>query len=167
MRKKRRNQAKAALFGMALAVLGTPDVVPAKTAAKPDTFRGANRGRPHVTYASWYGWDFARRPTASGELFNPLDLTAAHRTLPLGTKVRVTNLVNGRSVVVRITDRGPYCAGRGIDLSREAARRLRMVNQGVAKVTIEPVPSVEDVAPVATAVAAWPSGRDGVRAVSS
>jgi len=70
-----------------------------------------------VTRASWYGRDFEGRRTAGGTNFNPRHMTAAHRTLDLGTKVKVTELRSGRSVVVQITDRGPYLRGRGIDLS--------------------------------------------------
>jgi len=75
--------------------------------------------------------------TANGEPFNPLGYTAAHRTLPFGTRVRVTNKSNGRSVVVRINDRGPFIAGREIDVSRGAAEALGMVGAGVAPVYIE------------------------------
>ena len=75
--------------------------------------------------------------TASGERTGPNDLTAAHRTLPFGTKVRVTNHHNGRTVVVRIVDRGPYGRGRIIDLSRAAARELDMISAGTAMVLIE------------------------------
>jgi len=74
--------------------------------------------------ASWYGQEFAGRTTANGEIFDPLLLTAAHRTLPFGTRVRVTNLANGRRVVVRINDRGPFKKGRVIDLTPAAARVL-------------------------------------------
>src|SRR3989475_7584566 len=66
------------------------------------------QGEAVVGHASWYGEEFARRPTASGERYDPSKLTGAHRTLPLGSKVRVTNLLNGRSVMVTINDRGPY-----------------------------------------------------------
>lgn len=89
--------------------------------------------------ASWYGPRFQGRTTASGERFDMNGLTAAHRTLPLGTQVRVRNLENGRSVVVRINDRGPYVKGRGIDLSYAAARELRMVEDGEAPVEITEV----------------------------
>jgi rare lipoprotein A len=75
--------------------------------------------------------------TASGEVTGPNGLTAAHRTLPFGTRVRVTNARNGKSVVVRITDRGPYGRGRIIDLSRAAARELDMISAGTAMVSIE------------------------------
>ena len=84
--------------------------------------------------ASWYG---ESQTTASGERFNKHALTAAHRTLPLGTMVRVTNQRNGRSVIVRINDRGPYGHGRIIDLSEAAAKQLDMIDAGVAPVTLE------------------------------
>lgn len=89
--------------------------------------------------ASWYGpWHQGRR-TASGERFNSNAMTAAHRSLPLGTIVSVTNLGNHRSVRVRINDRGPYVDGRIIDLSAAAARRLGMQKDGIARVRIEVV----------------------------
>ena len=94
-----------------------------------------------VVQASWYGHEFSSRPTASGEPFDPNKLTCAHRTLPLGTKLRVTNLHNGRSVLVTITDRGPFVHLRELDLSYGAARALGMIRRGVARVRIEPVPS--------------------------
>lgn len=87
--------------------------------------------------AAWYGPGFHGGKTASGELFNTYTLTAAHRSLPFGTLVRVTNLRNGRQVVVRINDRGPYSRGYIIDLSYVAAKRLRMTAQGTASVTLE------------------------------
>jgi rare lipoprotein A len=87
--------------------------------------------------ASWYGPGFHGRRSASGERYNQNELTAAHRTLPFGTNVQVTNLNNGRSVVVRINDRGPFARGRVIDLSAAAARVLGMVQSGVAPVHLE------------------------------
>jgi rare lipoprotein A len=89
--------------------------------------------------ASFYGHGdgFAGRPTATGERFNPNGMTAAHRSLPFGTRVRVTNTRNGRSVVVRINDRGPFARGRVIDLSTGAARVLGMIGSGIAPVRIE------------------------------
>lgn len=86
--------------------------------------------------ASYYGRAFQGRLTASGERFNMHELTAAHKTLPLNSLVRVTNLENGLSVVVRITDRGPYVGNRMIDLSYAAAKKLKMVAQGTARVEI-------------------------------
>ncbi len=86
--------------------------------------------------ASYYANSFNGRKTASGEKFRNSKLTAAHKTLPFGTKVKVTNLRNGQSVKVRINDRGPFVAGRIIDLSRKAARRIGMKNEGVGNVEI-------------------------------
>src|SRR3989441_10230861 len=94
-------------------------------------------GRVQVGLASWY--DLQGRPTASGERFDQRELTAAHRSLPLGTRVLVTNLANGRSVRVRINDRGPFARGRVIDVSRAAARRLGMVGAGTGRGRIEGV----------------------------
>lgn len=90
-----------------------------------------------IGQASWYGPRFHGRPTASGAVFDQRGLTAAHRRLPLGTRVTVTNLENGRSISVSINDRGPYARGRVLDLSKEAARRLGMVTDGVVRVRIE------------------------------
>jgi rare lipoprotein A len=90
--------------------------------------------------ASWYGQAFKNRPTASGVRFDPNKMTGAHRSLPLGTHVRVTDMKGGRSVVVKIVDRGPYRKGRGIDLSYAAARRLGIIERGVVRVRVEPVP---------------------------
>jgi rare lipoprotein A len=104
-----------------------------RAGAAPGGFR-------QVGLASWYGPGFHGRRTASGDRFDQNDLTAAHRKLPLGSEVRVTNLENGRSIVVEINDRGPYVAGRVIDLSKAAARRLGMVDDGVARVRIEATP---------------------------
>jgi len=93
-----------------------------------------------VGTASWYGDYFEGRPTASGEPFNMYDMTAAHLTLPLGTLVRVTNLHNRRSVIVRINDRGPYVDGRIVDLSYNAARVLHFDQQGLQRVRLDVVP---------------------------
>jgi rare lipoprotein A len=87
--------------------------------------------------ASWYGNWHAGRKTASGEPFDPKQYTAAHRRLPLGTQVRVTNLATERSVIVTITDRGPYVGRRIIDLSAAAAERLGMKQAGVTMVRLE------------------------------
>jgi rare lipoprotein A len=89
-----------------------------------------------VDVASWYGRWHDGRPTASGEPFDMTALTAAHRSLPLGACVEVTNLGNGRRVLVRVNDRGPYVAGRTIDLSLRAAEELGMVDVGLARVRI-------------------------------
>jgi rare lipoprotein A len=88
-------------------------------------------------FASWYGPTFHGRTTASGERYNMLSLTAAHRTLPFNTYVRVTNLGNGRSLVVRINDRGPFVRGRIIDLSYAAAKVLDIPAPGTMRVRLE------------------------------
>ncbi len=87
--------------------------------------------------ASYYGRDFHGKPTASGEIFNMRRPTAAHRTIKLGTPVRVTNLSNGRRIIVRVNDRGPFVEGRIIDLSYGAAKKLGFVKQGLTKVKLE------------------------------
>jgi rare lipoprotein A len=109
-------------------------VVAKPISALSKDLRSALRGM-----ASWYGPGFHGRRSASGERFNQNALTAAHRNLPFGTKVRVTNLNNGRSVVVRINDRGPFVGGRIIDLSAGAAKMLGMIQSGVAPVEVEVV----------------------------
>lgn len=87
--------------------------------------------------AAWYGKEFHGRETASGEIFDMYAYTAAHRELPFGTRVRVTNLRNGRHVVVRINDRGPFVRGRVIDVSYIAARDLGMLQTGLEDVRLE------------------------------
>lgn len=89
--------------------------------------------------ASYYGDRYHGRQTASGERFDQRALTAAHRTLPFGTRVRVTHLGNGRETVVRINDRGPFVSGRIIDLSKRAAEELEMVRSGTARVRVTPL----------------------------
>lgn len=93
-------------------------------------------GRAGTGIASWYGTEFHGRTTSSREIYDMNDMTAAHRTLPFGTYVMVTNLANGRSVVVRINDRGPFVRGRVIDLSYAAARVLGIVGPGTARVRL-------------------------------
>lgn len=92
-------------------------------------------GKTTCGRASWYA---LTSRTASGERMNPMAMTAAHKTLPLGSRVKVTNLNNNRSVVVRINDRGPFVKGRMIDLSKGAAGKLGFVSAGHARVQIEP-----------------------------
>jgi rare lipoprotein A len=96
-------------------------------------------GSSSLGSASWYGPELQGSPTASGEPFDMHALTAAHRTLPLGSYARVKNLDNGRSVVVRINDRGPHARRRMIDLSYAAAKEIRMVGAGTARVEVESV----------------------------
>ncbi len=120
---------KAALAAVLFAgtMAGGISAVPTVASAGATHFSGA---------ASYYGKRFHGRRTANGESFNMNSMTAAHKTLPFGTKVKVTNRSNGKSVVVRINDRGPYVGGRVIDLSRAAAAKIGMLNSGTAKVSI-------------------------------
>jgi len=107
-------------------------------------------------HASWYGPGFHGRKTASGKPFDQNAMTAAHRTLPLGTEVKVTNLATGRVVVVLINDRGPYIDGRIIDVSKRAAAELGMVEAGVVPVHVEAVEETPVAAEVADLQPAQP-----------
>jgi rare lipoprotein A len=98
--------------------------------------RRSSKGFVQIGIASWYGPGFHGSRTASGEIYNMYKLTAAHKTLPLGTYVKVINLENGRSVIVKVNDRGPFVRGRIIDLSYAAAKKLGMLKKGTAKVKI-------------------------------
>ena len=129
-----RAQRLAAFFALALFVLG--NIVPGDAIAGSVKAR-VKKARRESGVASYYGREFYHRPTASGERFDPKDLTAAHRTLPFGTRVRVTNLANGRRVVVRINDRGPFKKGRVLDVSPAAARKLGFASQGLARVRLD------------------------------
>ncbi len=102
-------------------------------------FGAGSKNFKYVGLASYYSIKFNGRKTASGEILNVYALTAAHRTLPFGTKVKVTSLDTGKSVIVKINDRGPYVKGRVIDLSREAAKRLGILKKGVGRVVVEPL----------------------------
>jgi len=106
--------------------------------------------------ASWYGPDFHGRPTASGEIFDMSQYTAAHPTLPFGTMLTVTNKQNNRRVTVRVNDRGPFVAARIIDLSRAAAEALDMIGTGTAPVIVESAVSAS-LGPVSPAAAAAPA----------
>ena len=90
-----------------------------------------------IGIASYYGKKFHKKRTANGEIFNMYKVSAAHKTYPLGTKVKVTNMKNGKSIKLTINDRGPYVKGRIIDLSYKAARKIDFVNQGTTKVRID------------------------------
>jgi rare lipoprotein A len=96
--------------------------------------------RPEVGVASFYGREFQGRRTASGERYDRRALTCAHPRYPFGTLLRVTELESGKSVVVRVTDRGPFAEGRIIDLSWAAARELGMLDRGLARVAVERAP---------------------------
>ena len=129
-----RAQRLAAFVALSLFVLG--NVVPGDAIASSVRAR-TKKARRESGLASFYGPEFNHRRTASGERFDPKGLTAAHRTLPFGTRVRVTNLENGRRVIVRINDRGPFRKGRVLDLSPAAARRLGFTAQGIARVRLD------------------------------
>jgi peptidoglycan lytic transglycosylase len=125
--------------------VGRPDAPALRTGKaynRPYTVHGqwyypmaSAKGYTEYGMASWYGWESGNR-TATGESFDPWKLTAAHRTLPLPTKVHVTNLENNRSVVVVVNDRGPFIHNRLIDLSAGAARTIGMRRQGTARVKV-------------------------------
>lgn len=93
--------------------------------------------KPITGIASYYGGKFHGKRTASGEVFNKNAMTAAHRSLPFGTRVKVTNLRNGRTVLVRVNDRGPHVRGRIIDLSQAAAKKIGLSHAGTARVKLE------------------------------
>lgn len=124
-------------FLVALVALGTQSAclaaAPDPRAPRPDASAGSAEMRG---MASYYADRHAGNRTANGERYDPADLTAAHRTLPFGTRVRVTDSASGRSVTVRINDRGPHGRGRVIDLSRAAAEELDLVRRGVASVDL-------------------------------
>jgi rare lipoprotein A len=103
-----------------------------------------------VMTASWYGPRFHGKETANGEQYNQMALTAAHKSLPFGTILQITNTRNGKSVVVRINDRGPYIEGRDLDLSKGTALALGMIGRGVIKVKVEELTLASDTSPVNT-----------------
>ncbi|MBQ9407601.1 MAG: septal ring lytic transglycosylase RlpA family protein [Desulfovibrio sp.] len=114
-----------------------------RSGSKPYTVRGKTyyplasaKGFTEEGLASWYGPGFHGKKTASGEKYNQSAMTAAHKLLPLGTKVRVTHLGNGRSIIVRVNDRGPFVEDRVIDLSRAAAARLNLLRAGTGRVRV-------------------------------
>src|ERR1700677_428922 len=122
--------------------------------AKPEHRNQTGKNQAYqVGTASWYGEYFVGRPTASGEDFDMYDMTAAHPTLPLGSYVRVTNLRNGRAVVVKVNDRGPVVPGRIIDLSYGAAQVLQFEHSGLQKVRLDLVKPRTERRPVYQTVA--------------
>jgi rare lipoprotein A len=109
--------------------------------------KASNKSKPYqVGTASWYGSYFEGKETASGEPYNMYDMTAAHPSLPLGTFVKVTNLRNGKAVIVRVNDRGPVVDGRIIDVSYQAAQVLGMKSRGIQRVRLDVVKDPETVA---------------------
>jgi rare lipoprotein A len=124
---------------------------PVRPQPKPGNKTKQSKKKPYqVGTASWYGSYFHGKETASGEAFNMYALTAAHPSLPLGTYVKVTNLRNGRSLVVRVNDRGPVVEGRIIDLSYEAAQELDLKKQGIQRVRLDLVEAPPTVATLHT-----------------
>ena len=120
---------------MSPSVISKPDTVevPAATPSAPV--------RPvRVGQASWYGPGFSGKKTASGDRFDEQKFTAAHKTIPLGSRAKVTNLANGKSVQVEINDRGPFVQGRIIDLSQAAAQALGIIDGGIARVRVDVLP---------------------------
>jgi rare lipoprotein A len=173
----------------ALAVLAAGCATQAPPAVQPSSNAGAYKvGNPYQVggtwyypreqpdydetgIASWYGPNFYGKQTADGEVYDAQDLTAAHRTLPMPVNVRVTNLENGKSLVVRVNDRGPFSKGRIIDLSERAAKLLGFYDQGTARIRVvflgradlpngQPQPTGAGTPPeIASAAAAAPSGK--------
>lgn len=124
----------------ALALSGCAVIGPAYyRLVDPPLSCAAAQGYDREGRASWYGRGHHGLRTASGETFDMNALTAAHRSLPLGSTIRVTNLANGRAVVLRVNDRGPFVMGRHLDVSRGAAEALDFVGAGVARVRIEAI----------------------------
>jgi len=132
-------RASVAAPGQRLRVAASESPRPRTIPVEPPRVWTHKRGQ--VGAASFYHAFFDGRKTASGATFDSSLLTAAHRTLGFGTRVRVTNLVNLRSVIVTINDRGPYVNGRIIDLSRRAAAALGFIQEGIARVRVEPLPA--------------------------
>lgn len=133
-----RPASRRGLFMLSCAVFGALALVTLSACgSSPKSGSGAARGHTETGLASYYADKFQSRQTASGERFDQGKLTAAHRKLPFGTRVRVTHQKTGKTVVVRINDRGPFAKGRIIDLSSSAFRRIAHPNDGVAPVRIE------------------------------
>lgn len=131
--------ALGALFSFMLAGCSSQDFASASSpAARYYAPEPMSYGGSRTEVASWYGPGFAGRRTSSGETYNPEGLTAASKTLPLGSHVRVTNPDTGKSVVVRINDRGPFVRGRSLDLSHGAAKQIGMTGKGVGRVEVTP-----------------------------
>ena len=129
----------AIAFAVAIAMSGCSEQrAPQNQYSSPAPSRSYSSAPPRgrLEVASWYGPGFVGHLTSDGEIFNPNELTAASKTLPLGSDVRVTNPENGRSVVVRINDRGPFVRGRSLDLSRGAAQQIGLTAEGVGRVRV-------------------------------
>jgi rare lipoprotein A len=136
----------------------------ARVPVPPPARAATPAGTTETGIASWYGVPYDGRRSASGEIYDMQQLTAAHRTLPFQTWVNVTNLANGKQVDVRITDRGPFVEGRIIDLSLAAAREIDMVRSGTARVRIKVIEHPSTVSPAPASSAAAPPGEYAVQA---
>jgi rare lipoprotein A len=143
----RRRLAQGLALALMIASLGAAqgpnisEATPARVSSVPPKAgvrKQAGKAKPYqIGTASWYGENFHGKPTASGEPYDMYDMTAAHLTLPMGSYVRVTNLRNGRAVVVRVNDRGPIVPGRIIDLSYGAAQALQFRQRGLQRVRLD------------------------------
>jgi len=147
------------LTGISVGFIGFGDTAAIETngVAKITISRDAEPNLTSVSFnklgvmtASWYGPRFHGKETANGEQYNQMALTAAHKSLPFGTILQITNLRNGKSAVVRINDRGPYIEGRDLDLSKGTALELGMIGRGVIKVKVEELTFASDTSPVNT-----------------
>ncbi len=125
------------LTAMSMLLACGPSIPRFTTKSIPETEELAPSADQLQGMASYYADEFHGRKTSNGEVYNMHDLTAAHRTLPFNTRVRVVNLANGRNVVVRVNDRGPFKDDRVIDLSLEAAKQLGLIENGTAPVKLE------------------------------
>jgi len=144
MRRRIAHGLALAVFYASLGAAQGPNISGAKPApassvqAKSEVRKQVVKAKPYqIGTASWYGGNFAGKPTASGEPYDMYDMTAAHLTLPMGSYVRVTNLKNGKAVVVRVNDRGPIVPGRIIDLSYGAAQALQFRHRGLQRVRLD------------------------------
>lgn len=153
-------------LGLASSAFAKPPSESPRREQKKPKARGNNMAKRALMRASWYGHDFHGRRAANGRSFNANGFTAAHRSLRLGTKLEVTNPRNGKTVVVEVTDRGPYIHGRDLDLSFAAARELGIIRAGVARLEVTVLPEdprgLDDPGPVTVAsntvglAGAWP-----------
>ena len=132
------------IYGCSAQTPSPPPVPPIQPAPPPVIAAPHEVGPAKVTTASIYGREFQGHPTSSGEIYNQHAMTAASRTLPIGSHARVTNLKTGKSVVVRINDHGPFVKGRGIDLSRAAAHEIGIDHRGIAKVRVTRLEGTSD-----------------------
>src|SRR5258705_10591765 len=125
-------------FDTQAGAVNTPSIDKRSAKIKPHKDLPSSNVQPaHVGEASWYGPGFEGKKTASGDIFEDSKLTAAHKTIPLGSKAKITNLTNGKTVEVKINDRGPFIEGRIVDLSHAAATSLGIIERGIAKVQID------------------------------